>query len=423
MQRPLKRCSLRNSGGSKIRVLYVIMNLDFGGTASVMLETVKKINLELFELGILILNSKNNSPVLYQMLQETGNRIFELNQSKKYGFRAIYQHISSFRPHILHVQDSLSLLKVLFPSMVCRIPVKVKTIHCDSRLDASVLSRALHQFKWFRVFRHLYACYDAVFRNVVRENREEKDIAVGLLILKIAYRLSSCRPVAISKSVRQSMISVYRNLSSIPVIYNGVDTNRFHLPKPMRTGEQNKIKLIHISRLSAEKNQVLLLKAFALALKRCGGLLLTIVGSGPELKRLVKLAHALGVAENTDFLGNRADVPDLLSNHDIFILTSETEGFGLVLMEAMAAGLPVISTAVGGVPEIVRNGANGTLVQPGDTVALAGEICRYAEDEKLRKSIGSWNARYALTYDIHRTVARYMEVYRKLLIKKRRWKE
>lgn len=70
MQRSLKRCSLRNSGGSKIRVLYVIMNLDFGGTASVMLETVKIINLELFELGILILNSKNNSPVLYQMLQE-----------------------------------------------------------------------------------------------------------------------------------------------------------------------------------------------------------------------------------------------------------------------------------------------------------------------------------------------------------------
>ena len=100
----------------------------------------------------------------------------------------------------------------------------------------------------------------------------------------------------------------------------------------------------------------------------------------------------LGLAGRVHFLGQRRDIPDLLSALDIFVLPSHSEGVSLALLEAMAAGLPVIATAVGGLPEVVTDGENGLLIPPKDPEALAQALARLLADPALAKKLGE-NAR------------------------------
>ena len=105
-----------------------------------------------------------------------------------------------------------------------------------------------------------------------------------------------------------------------------------------------------------------------------------------------QLAASLGLAGVVHFLGPRPDVPDLLNAMDIFVLPSYSEGMSLALLEAMAAGLPVIATAVGGTPEVVTDGENGLLIPPRDAEALAGALERLLADPALAQHLGA-NAR------------------------------
>jgi len=117
-----------------------------------------------------------------------------------------------------------------------------------------------------------------------------------------------------------------------------------------------------------------------------------IVGSGRREAEVQELAASLGLAGAVHFLGLRRDVPDLLSAMDILVLPSHTEGFGLALVEAMAAGLPVIATSVGALPEVVTEGENGLLIPPRDAGALAGALERLLSDPALAQRLGA-NAR------------------------------
>ena len=100
------------------------------------------------------------------------------------------------------------------------------------------------------------------------------------------------------------------------------------------------------------------------------------------------MAESLGLAEAVHFLGQRQDVPDLLNAMDIFVLPSYSEGVSLALLEAMAAGLPVIATAVGGLPEVVEDGVTGLLIPPRDAEALAGALERLLADPAWARKLG-----------------------------------
>jgi glycosyltransferase involved in cell wall biosynthesis len=102
-----------------------------------------------------------------------------------------------------------------------------------------------------------------------------------------------------------------------------------------------------------------------------------------------ELAASLGLAERVHFLGNRRDVPDLLGAMDIFVLPSHSEGVSLAVLEAMAAGLPVIVSEVGGLPEIVRHEENGLLIPPKDPEALAKSLAQLLDSPDLAKRLGA----------------------------------
>ena len=101
-----------------------------------------------------------------------------------------------------------------------------------------------------------------------------------------------------------------------------------------------------------------------------------------------QLAADLGLAGRVHFLGQRRDIPDLLAALDIFVLPSHSEGVSLALLEAMAAGLPVIATAVGGLPEVVTDGENGLLIPPKDPEALAAALARLLADPDSGQKAG-----------------------------------
>lgn len=148
--------------------------------------------------------------------------------------------------------------------------------------------------------------------------------------------------------------------------------------------------ILCVARQYPRKHVADLLRAFALIEQRAPLARLRIVGDGPEHANLVQLAQTLGLAGRVDFLGGLPDdeVKREYAHSDIFALPSVQEGFGIVFLEAMAAGLPVVSTTAAAIPETVRHGQTGVLVPPGDVHAIAGALLLLLNDPELR-------ARYA----------------------------
>jgi glycosyltransferase involved in cell wall biosynthesis len=144
-----------------------------------------------------------------------------------------------------------------------------------------------------------------------------------------------------------------------------------------------------------------------------------IVGGGRRIDEIKALAASLGLDGEVHFLGTRRDVPDLLNAMDIFVLPSYSEGVSLALLEAMAAGLPVIATAVGGLPEVVTDGENGLLIPPRDAEALATALARLLEASDFAKKLGQ-NARKHVRehFSLDRLGREINEIYEELVEKK-----
>lgn len=144
-----------------------------------------------------------------------------------------------------------------------------------------------------------------------------------------------------------------------------------------------------------------------------------IVGGGRRMDEVRQSAESLGLAGAVHFLGPRQDVPDLLNAMDIFVLPSHSEGVSLALLEAMAAGLPVVASAVGGLPEVVQDGDNGLLIPPRDAGALAGALERLLTDPALARRLGA-NARAHVRehYSLNRLGREINEIYGELVEKK-----
>ena len=152
-------------------------------------------------------------------------------------------------------------------------------------------------------------------------------------------------------------------------IWNGIDVDRFRY-----TGPQNAPVAISVARLSPEKDYGTLLRALRMVLADVPDFRLKLVGDGAERPRLERLASELQITHAVEFLGERHDVPELLRTAGFFVSSSKTEGISLTLLEAMAVGLPIVTTRVGGNPEIVIEGQTGRLVPSLNPDALAAAM-------------------------------------------------
>jgi sugar transferase (PEP-CTERM/EpsH1 system associated) len=207
----------------------------------------------------------------------------------------------------------------------------------------------------------------------------------------------------------------------VTTIHNGVDLDRFGAVERRAARDELGLPLEAlvigtIGRLDPVKDQAALVRALS-GLRRCHPeACLVIAGDGPCRDALTRLSLELGVEDRVWLLGQRSDVPVVLAAMDVFALPSIAEGMSNTALEAMATGLPVVATRVGGSPELVADGLTGRLVPRGDERALREALAAYLEDSHLRDVHGkAARQRAAEQFGLDRMCKAYMDLYRRVM--------
>ncbi len=195
--------------------------------------------------------------------------------------------------------------------------------------------------------------------------------------------------------------------SRIRMIPNGIALERFSVPQ--RSGRISRI--ITVANLRREKAHEVLIEAAAELLPRWRGLEFLIVGDGPRKQELLNLARARGVGASFQFLGHRDDIPALLASADLFVLPSRSEASPNGVLEAMAAGLPVVASATGGLLEMVDHGRTGLLVPPDDPGRLAAALDSLLKNAALAAGMGrAARTTVAARYSFERMVGAFEDL-------------
>lgn len=244
-----------------------------------------------------------------------------------------------------------------------------------------------------------------------------------MLFNRLALRRRD-RVVAVGEAVRRALVANEGIPEGrIEVLYNGIDTDRFVPPSPGERAAARRelglspddLAVVQVARLDYLKDHPTAVRAVGRVARQRPGVRLLLVGEGPERDKIEAEVRRLGLEESVLFLGLRKDVGRLLGAADLFLLTSTSEGIPLTIIEAMAAGLPVVSTDVGGTAEVVVEGQTGSLAPARDDAALAGAILRLAGDPALRRRQGEAGRQRAKDRFSEQAMAeRYDRAYREM---------
>jgi glycosyltransferase involved in cell wall biosynthesis len=369
-------------------VFQILPSLVVGGAERLVVHLMEHLSRERFSPVCICLESPQGTHYEARV-QASGTPLYFLGKGAGASWRVLQQLDALFRqyrPTVVHTH--IIGLNYAYPLMFrYRTPARVHTVHSLAQHEVGVRIGA-----WVR-------------------------------ILAFRYRIGHVVPVAVAEDVRTTIRQLYGYLDA-PLIPNGIPTDEY-APDPNRRRrwrqrhglEPEAIVLTHVGRFAPPKNHALLIEAFA-QVRTHTPLYLLLVGGGELEDAVRQQVVELGLQERVRFLGVRADVPAILNASDLFVLSSRWEGNPMSVMEAMAAGLPVVSTAVGGVPELVREGETGLLVPSGDAAALARALQALVDDPARREAMGKAARQHAIThFDIRHTVRQYEVLYERLLQK------
>lgn len=364
----------------KIRVLEILATLRRAGAERVAVSLACGLDRARFETGVASLYpayANGFEPIL----ADAGVPVWHLGKRRGLDPRMwsrLARLVRDFRPHLIHTHSYV--LRYALPARaLTRTGALVHTVHNLADKEVDALGRAIH---------------------------------------RMAFRCGAV-PVAISAELARSFRAVY-GFPPAAVIPNGICTRPAPDPAARETWRHDHgfcpadVLLVSLARLEPQKNPLGLIEAFAHALPAHTGLHLAMAGEGSLLESCRALAERLGVARRVHFLGLCRDAAALLAAGDMFVLSSAWEGVPLALMEAMAAGLPVVATAVGGVPELVEEGVTGALAPAGDTAALAAAIASLACDPARRFAMGRAAAARAVQFDVRDMVGSYAALFERL---------
>ena len=278
------------------------------------------------------------------------------------------------RPDIVHAHSSKVGVLGRLAAWLAHVPVRVYTVHGWS-----------------------FAAYDGLPGRVY-------------LWLERLMRPLTTAVVCVSEATRgQGVAARACDDARTVVIHNAVEVDSFG-PRAESTGPP---RILSIGRLAYPKDFVTLLAALA---RLDADYRLSLVGDGPDAAEVAAALEAQGLSDRVELLGARENVSELLARADLFVLSSRSEGFPVSILEAMAAGLPVVATDVGGVAEAVLDGETGILVPPADPEALAAALERLVDDVELRHHLGAaGRARALRLFDAPRYRAAHLALYRREL--------
>lgn len=244
----------------------------------------------------------------------------------------------------------------------------------------------------------------------------QEDTLVDVIRLGIT---KSDAVTAVSQSLSRQTHELFHVEKQIECIYNFVDPDVFR-PKAVQEVKRCLAKpgekvLLHTSNFRKVKRVPDVIRIFA-NVQAVVPSRLALVGEGPELNEARKLVRQLGLTEKVEFLGKQDEVAELFAAADLFLLPSEKESFGLVALEAMAAGVPVVGTIAGGIPEVVLHGKTGFLAEVGDITSMSEYAIRLLTDDGLYQSFseaGRMRAENEFSLDVQ--VAEYERLYQRLV--------
>lgn len=311
---------------------------------------------------------------------------------------------------------------------------QVVDLHMRSKLDVGVvwrLGRVLRDFDPHLLHSHMFHAnllarivgrLTGVPRIVCTEHTMGQEGSVRRLLNRLTAPLAD-RITAVSEQVGTfAREGIGIPSDQVVVIPNGIDIDRC---RSALSPDQARAKLGlppdqpvvgTVGTLRPVKGTDVLLRAFARLQESGPEAHLLVVGDGPEWDTLQALADELGIRDAITFTGNRSDIADLLAAMDLFVLSSHWEGLPIAALEAMAAGLPVVATAVGGTPGVVLDGKTGLLVPPSDPPALAGALQQLLSDPQQARTMGqAGRRRVEEQYTQQRMVERMEALYQELL--------
>ncbi|MDO5293782.1 MAG: glycosyltransferase [bacterium] len=339
----------------KNKLAFITPNLDVGGAQTMLVRLVKEISKDKYEICVFVRDSELNN-YIEKELRNQGVKIEFLNlldneiKGKKVIFKIknyfkFQKKIETFNPDIIHVH--LELFYTLLYGIIKNRKI-VMTIHSHPAL---ITTRRLR-------------------------------IMLRILDIKNNLRLVGCAQL-ISKEAYKNLL---KNKNVIQTIYNPIVIDNY---KKLEETKNNSLDFIYINvaRLHKIKNQKLLIAAFTGVKKKLPNSKLLIVGDGPLMSELKRLTEELGVSNSVFFLGNRNDVANLLRHSDVFVLSSNSEACPMTVLEAMASGLPIISTDVGGVKELIGDNA-GILVETGNVEGYTKALEDIQKNSKMRHDMG-----------------------------------
>jgi glycosyltransferase involved in cell wall biosynthesis len=371
---------------SRIRVLTLARNVGtcYGGAERIAFEFVKRLDPERFALHLCLTHAPPDGRRAAEdadmaELERAGVKVMKLecrSLASNVAWARLYRQLAHGSIDILHAHMPRASVPGTILGRLARVPVIVN-----------------HEHGW------------AFNGKPVRQFLDRNVVARGSDVL-----------LAVSEWDRSHMIEVERIPSErIRVLPNGIPPIPVVGPDVRgELGVPAEVGLIGaVGRLYPEKGYDELIRAIA-ALKRSysSPICCVIVGHGPEESRLSALIAELGLANEVRLIGRRQDVPDVIRSLDVAVLSSRNEGSPLAVMEYMAAGAPIVATAVGGVPELIEDGVQGLLVPACDPDALAEAIRRLLEDRVLAGRLGgAARERQRTSYDLDVVVEQLEELY------------
>ena len=345
----------------KIKVGYITSSLDYGGVEKYVVDLANNIDSRKFIPVIFCLG--NHGPLAEKIKKNT--KIYCLNKKKGNDIGLVLRLSRLFKKEKIDIIHSNNWSTFAESVIAKQFAGNIPLIHTQHGMEMNDL-----ESKEKRFIRNRLRQFLSFFTNQI-------------VVVSCATKQFVCKEWGISEKKAK-------------LIYNGIDINNFKQDSSKRKicrlalgVNEDETVIGSVGRLMRVKNYGLLLKAVSKLHMNYKKVKILFVGDGPERNSLRLLAKELDILDKIIFLGNRADISDLLCAMDIFVLPSISEGVSIALLEALASGLPAIATSVGGNKEIIQDNINGILVENNNPDDLCKAIERMLSDRDYRRTLGN----------------------------------
>ncbi|MFW9880028.1 MAG: glycosyltransferase [Candidatus Thorarchaeota archaeon] len=373
---------------SPIKIVQVLLDANVGGREKIVLELIKGLNKEKFNVYSCFLKGKGS---LYEYFKQESLNIKTFNLRSGIDLNLIRQlrdYFKDIKADIVHIHNPGTLNYGVVSALLCKVPVIINTEHGFAK-KGRLRKRIAYN----------------IFRNLVDMN------------------------ICVSNNLKRQINKYIIRKNRIIVLYNGVNVRSYQSETAQKVIEKYKVLgfsssdmiVGNVARLEAVKNHVMLLRALKSVIVKHHNVKMLIVGDGTLRKVLENISQNLGVAKNVIFWGETDNVFEVSKIFDVFALSSKNEGISLTILEAMAQGIPVVATDVGGNREIVIHNETGFLVPLNDVETFSQSIIDLLiHKEKAREMGMRGQNRVNKLFNLHTMVGQIEDLYFTLFTNKNR---